>query len=51
VHRAVEELRHRGQDGDWLRALIDLLHDRAERHRPEIRGGLEELKRGELEPA
>jgi hypothetical protein len=41
----------RGQDRDWLRALVDLLHDRAERERPEIKQGLDELKRGKLEPA
>lgn len=51
VHRAVEELRRRRQDRDWLRALVDVMHDRAERERPEIVAGLDELMRGELEPA
>ena len=51
AHQAIQELRERGQDRDWLRALVDLLHDRAERKRPGIVRGLEELQRGELEPA
>ena len=51
VHRAVGELRRRGQDRDWLRALVDVLHDHAERERPEIAAGVDELARGELEPA
>jgi excisionase family DNA binding protein len=51
AHRAVEELRRRGRDRDWLHALVDLLHDRAERRRPELLRGMEELKRGQLEPA
>lgn len=51
AHHAVDELRESGQDRDWLRALVDLLHDRAERERPEIKQGLDELKRGKLEPA
>ncbi len=51
VHAAVGELRARGQERDWLQALVDLLHDRAERRRPEIQRGLEELRRGRLEPA
>jgi excisionase family DNA binding protein len=51
VHRAVDELRRRGQDRDWLRALVDVLHDHAERQRPEIVAGVDELAHGELEPA
>ncbi len=51
VHRAIEELRRRGQDRDWLRALVDVLHDHADRERPEIVAGLDELARGDLEPA
>lgn len=51
VHRAIKELRGRGQDRDWLRALVDVLHDHAERERPEIVAGLDELARGDLEPA
>jgi excisionase family DNA binding protein len=51
VHAALGELRARGQERDWLQALVDLLHDRAERRRPEIQRGLEELRRGRLEPA
>lgn len=51
THRAIEELRRRGQDRDWLHALVDLLHDRAERQRPELVRGIEEMKHGQLEPA
>jgi len=51
AHRAVNELRARGQDSDWLRALVDLLHDRIERNSAAVRRGLEEMERGELEPA
>ncbi len=51
VHAALGELRTRGQERDWLIALIDLLHDRAERRLPEIQRGLDELRRGRLEPA
>jgi hypothetical protein len=51
VHGAVSELRTRGHDRDWLRVLVDLLHDRAERRRPEIERGLDELTRGRPELA
>jgi DNA-directed RNA polymerase specialized sigma24 family protein len=51
VGRALDELRERGRDRDFTRALVDLLHDRAERHRSEVVEGLDELRRGELEPA
>ena len=51
VQRAVDELRRRGLDRYWLRALVDVLHDHAERERPEIAAGVDELARGELEPA
>ena len=51
AHRAIEELRRRGEDRDWLRALVDLLHDRTERARPELVRGMDELKQGQLEPA
>jgi excisionase family DNA binding protein len=51
AHRAIAELRSAGQDRDWLRALVDLLHDRAEQQRPEVLRGIEEMKHGELEPA
>jgi predicted nucleic acid-binding protein len=49
--RLLHELRDRGQDRDWMQALVDLLHDRVEVQRPEIARGLDELKRGKLEPA
>ena len=51
VGHALAELRERGRDRDWTRALVDLLHDHAERRRPELLQGLDELRRGELEPA
>lgn len=49
--RLLQELRARGQDRDWMQALVDLLHDKAETQRPEIKQGLDELRRGKLEPA
>lgn len=51
VERALGELRERGHDRDWTRALVDVLHDREERRRPEIVAGLDELRHGMLEPA
>lgn len=51
VSSALVELRERGRDRDWTRALVDLLHDRAERGRSELVAGLDELRRGTLEPA
>lgn len=51
VHRALGELRARGQDRDWLAALVDYLHDASDRRSESVRRGLEELARGELEPA
>ena len=49
--RAVEELRTRGQDRDWLAAFVDYLHDANDRRSDSVRRGLDELARGELEPA
>ena len=51
VHRALAELRARGQDRDWLAALVDYLHDTRDRRSESVRKGLDELARGELEPA
>lgn len=51
VHRALAELRARGQDRDWLAALVDYVHDVRDRRRESVRKGLDELARGELEPA
>jgi hypothetical protein len=51
VHRALAELRARGQDRDWLAALVDYLHDLRDRRSEGVRKGLDELARGELEPA
>jgi hypothetical protein len=49
--RAAEELHARGQDRDWLAALADYLHDANDRRSDSVRQGLNELARGELEPA
>jgi hypothetical protein len=51
VHAMLQELRDRGQDGNWLRAFVDYLHDRGERKRPAIVKGLQQMERGDLEPA
>ena len=51
VNRALAELRERGQDRDWLQALVDRLHDRDARGNDALRKGLAQLKRGQLEPA
>jgi hypothetical protein len=51
VLRALEELRARGEDRDWLAAFADYLHDESDRRSDSVRRGLEELARGELEPA
>jgi predicted transcriptional regulator len=51
VSRALDELRERGQDREWLAALVDYLDDREARRSPALKEGLEELARGELEPA
>ena len=51
VQRALGELRARGQGRDWLAALVDYLHDTGDRRSESVRRGLEELARGELEPA
>lgn len=51
VHRALAELRARGQDRDWLTVLVDYLHDTRDRRSESVRKGLDELGRGDLEPA
>jgi transposase-like protein len=51
VGRALQELRERGVDREWLQALVDYLDDREARQRPALREGLEQLARGELEAA
>lgn len=51
TQRLLEELRSRGQDRDWLQSLVDYLHDADARRRPDVRRGLEELRRGQTEPA
>lgn len=45
------ELRARGQDPDWLAALVDYLHDIRDRRSASVRTGLDEMARGEVEPA
>lgn len=51
VRAALNDLRTRGQERDWLHGLSDYLHDHADRRSPSVRKGIEELGRGELEPA
>jgi transposase-like protein len=51
VGYALDELRERGQDHDWLEALLDYLHDLQTRRSPALKEGLQQLGRGELEPA
>lgn len=51
VHRGLVELRARGQDREWMATLIDYLHDASDRRSEPVRKGLDELARGELEPA
>jgi transposase len=51
VSHALQELRERGQDREWLQALVDYLDDVAARRSPAVKEGLQQLARGELEPA
>jgi DNA-binding transcriptional MerR regulator len=51
VSRALQELRERGVDREWLQALVDYLDDREARRSPALKEGPEQLARGELEPA
>lgn len=51
VHRGLVELRARGHDREWLATLVDYLHDASDRRSESVRKGLDELARGELEPA
>jgi transposase-like protein len=51
VSRALSELRERGQDRDWLQAVVDYLHDREVRKSDAVKGGIAQLPRGQLEPA
>lgn len=49
--RALTELRERGQNRDWLQALVNYLHDREAREGDTLQEGISQLKRGKLEPA
>ena len=51
VSRALTELRERGQDRDWLQAVVEYLHDREARESDALRKGISQLQRGQLEPA
>jgi excisionase family DNA binding protein len=51
VHRALDELRERGKDRDWLRAFVDYVHDLAVIRSPEVQQGLADIEAGRLEPA
>jgi len=47
----IGELRERGHDGDWMRALVDHVHDAGALADADVRQGLKELRRGDLKPA
>lgn len=49
--RALDELRRGGQNRDWLQALVDYLDDGGARRSEALREGLDELRKGKLEPA
>jgi|SRR5579884_4528625 len=51
VHRGLAELRERGKDRDWLRALVDYVHDLAVVRSPEVQQGLADIEAGRFEPA
>jgi excisionase family DNA binding protein len=51
VRRAVDELRERGKDADWLRSLLEYLDDLAVVRSPEVQRGLADIAAGKLEPA
>jgi DNA-binding transcriptional regulator YdaS (Cro superfamily) len=51
VSRALNELRKRGTDRDWLRALVDYSHDRQALDSAAVREGTAQLELGELEAA
>jgi len=47
----IGELRERGHDGDCMRALVDHVHDAGTLAAADVRRGLDELERGDLERA
>jgi excisionase family DNA binding protein len=51
VRCALEELRERGKDRDWLRALVDYVNDLAVVRSSEVQQGLADIEAGRLEPA
>jgi hypothetical protein len=51
VSRALGDLRRRGQDRDWLQALVDHFDDRRTQRSPALCEGVEQLRDGDLEPA
>jgi transposase len=48
---AIDELREHGQDRDWLQALVDYIDDRLVRRSDAVREGLDQVRKGDLEPA
>jgi hypothetical protein len=51
VGHALDEMHERGQDHDWLETLLEYLHDLQTRRSLALKEGLQQLERGELEPA
>jgi hypothetical protein len=51
VGRALRELRERGQERDWLEAVLRYVEDIEDRSSSSVRKGLRELAEGKLQPA
>ena len=51
VKAALDELRTRGQNRDWLRSLVDLMHDRATLADKQLQRNLQDIASGKFEPA
>lgn len=49
--RFLTELRESGQDRDWLRSLVDRLHDRAAVRDDALQRGLDDRSAGRVQPA
>lgn len=54
IHRtltAIAEQRERGQDQDWVNALVDYTMDQQDRNSPAVKQGLAELEKEKLDRA
>jgi hypothetical protein len=49
--RALRELRAKGQDHEWLEAILSYIKDIGDRSNPSVRRGLRDLAEGKLQPA